>query len=66
MALFWLVKGKFAAPFGEIKPHGNWIGVQACSIFSFKDGKISSERSLWDGDGLLKQLKGEVKFTGFF
>jgi len=62
--MFFKVKGKFTAPFGDIKPHDGWTFCSGVNIVSVREGKIVHEHSYWDGDLILKQLKGEVKLTG--
>jgi len=64
VTLFYKVKGKFTSPFGDIKPHDGWIFNSGVTVVSVRDGKIVHEHAYFDGDLILKQIKGEVKLTG--
>jgi steroid delta-isomerase-like uncharacterized protein len=48
--------GALAGPGGSIPPTGRSVTLKLCDVLEFSDGKVSSQRTYFDGASLLSQL----------
>jgi steroid delta-isomerase-like uncharacterized protein len=56
VAWFWLARGTWLGPFGDLQPNGKTYALHGSTLFLVENGSIVSQRAYWDRASWFQQL----------